>query len=136
MNIDEMVAEVNRLNAERDAVVSREGKAAIASAFKEVFDAHPELEWVYWDQYAPHFNDGDACVFSVHEFRQAMVNGLEIDEPYYEQDGLSPELAKKLSKINNSLQKMEAAMATIFGEDCGVKATRDGFEIDDDISHD
>jgi len=33
----------------------------------DFFAAVPQIKSVTWTQYAPHFNDGDACEFSVHE---------------------------------------------------------------------
>lgn len=32
-----------------------------------VFDALPQVEAIKWAQYTPYFNDGDECVFAVHE---------------------------------------------------------------------
>lgn len=42
-------------------------KDALVEAIKEVFQKHPEIASIGWCQYAPHFNDGDPCVFRVHE---------------------------------------------------------------------
>lgn len=41
-------------------------KDALGEALEEFFTANPEIGRVRWVQYTPHFNDGDACVFSVH----------------------------------------------------------------------
>lgn len=46
--------------------MKKEGKAALNDAFKEFFTEFPEVQGIRWTQYAPHFNDGDACVFSLH----------------------------------------------------------------------
>ena len=42
------------------------GEAALREAFKVFFDTCPEVEEIAWSQYAPYFNDGDACEFSVN----------------------------------------------------------------------
>ena len=34
---------------------------------KEFFEKNPGITAVVWTQYTPYFNDGEACVFSVHE---------------------------------------------------------------------
>jgi hypothetical protein len=34
---------------------------------KDFFAAVPQIKSVTWVQYSPHFNDGDACTFSVHD---------------------------------------------------------------------
>lgn len=54
--------------AELEKKGQRIGKKALGEAFKKVFDEHPALEAIRWRQYTPHFNDGDPCVFSRHEF--------------------------------------------------------------------
>lgn len=56
-----------------------ESKAAFRAACSEIFDAHPKLESFSWTQYAPHFNDGEACTFSVQE-----LCGLEYDGVTFE----------------------------------------------------
>jgi hypothetical protein len=44
-----------------------EGKQAIASALKEVFDSNLDIVQIQWTQYTPFFNDGDICEFGVNE---------------------------------------------------------------------
>lgn len=34
---------------------------------EEIFAEFPNLEYISWEQYAPSFNDGDACEFGVYE---------------------------------------------------------------------
>lgn len=65
------------------------GEKAVREALSEFFDAHPQVEALRWEQYTPHFNDGDACVFSVHEVRAKLkdVPDDEEDEDYGHQDG-------------------------------------------------
>lgn len=63
MNIEDIV---NQLNEAKRAM-QEHGEAALKTAFKEFFDACPAVKEVAWTQYAPYFNDGDACEFTVHE---------------------------------------------------------------------
>ena len=139
MKWDELIEKVRGLNDERVALIKREGQQAIAAAFKEVFDAYPELESVSWTQYTPYFNDGDACTFAVHDFDSAVVDGEEVEEPYYadKDSPLKPGLVKALSKLNNSIgaSAMSDTMELIFGDHAKVTATRNGFEVDE-YSHD
>jgi hypothetical protein len=39
----------------------------MGKVFKELFAKHPDVKGVAWSQFAPYFNDGSACIFSVHE---------------------------------------------------------------------
>jgi hypothetical protein len=43
------------------------GRDLLGQAFASFFERCPEAYAVVWTQYAPYFNDGDPCVFSVHE---------------------------------------------------------------------
>ena len=49
--------------------------------FTEYFKQHPMVEQVYWDQYAPYFNDGDACVFRVNEGLILVTKKFALDNP-------------------------------------------------------
>jgi hypothetical protein len=44
-----------------------QSKEALLEVFKDFWEGNPEIESLCWTQYAPHFNDGDACVFSVND---------------------------------------------------------------------
>ena len=50
-------------------------------AFKEIFDAHPNVAAVRWTQYAPHFNDGEACVFSWTQSALSRRRQVASDQP-------------------------------------------------------
>lgn len=135
-------------------------KEALHDSLKEVFDAFPNVKAISWVQYAPYFNDGDACEFSVHEAR-AKVEGLvssdggntveEADEGTYIYDMLSScdlsyesdkslnmdtkALSAVLDKLTNLLQSMEDVLRGAFGSDSQVIVTRDKIEVED-FEHD
>ncbi len=79
MNIEEFKKKKETLAAE----MREHGKAALLDGFKALFAESPELQAVRWDQYTPHFNDGDACVFSVNEFN-FKIDGLDPEGGDYE----------------------------------------------------
>jgi len=58
--------------------IKKQGQALLKDAFREFLAEHPEILALRWDQYTPHFNDGDACVFSVNEL-QVRVSGIPDD---------------------------------------------------------
>lgn len=62
--LDELVT---ALEASRKALRDH-GRSALAEAFWEFFGTYPEAERIVWTQYTPHFNDGEACVFSVNDW--------------------------------------------------------------------
>jgi hypothetical protein len=42
------------------------GKEMVIESFKPLFDAHPKLGYISWNQYTPYFNDGNASTFGVN----------------------------------------------------------------------
>ena len=59
---------------------------SLKADLKEIFKATPELTGIAWAQYAPHFNDGEPCVFSVYDM---LYNTEDFDinsVPRYEDD--------------------------------------------------
>lgn len=57
--------------AKRAAEKAREkanslGQELFREAVVEIFDKFPSLEQFSWDEYTPHWNDGDECVFSCY----------------------------------------------------------------------
>lgn len=56
---------------ERMKAAQEEARTLVRDVFKQsaatLFEAHPVLESFGWTQYTPYFNDGDECVFGVHQ---------------------------------------------------------------------
>lgn len=76
MNNDELKNSISRLNVledERNKILDsikanrKEYSDYIAAMLSQYFETHPDVVAITWTQYAPHFNDGDACVFSVND---------------------------------------------------------------------
>lgn len=59
--------ELQELKAAYDAAVKDKGQEVVDAIFKTAFDEIPEIQSIAWTQGTPSFNDGDPCVFSVHE---------------------------------------------------------------------
>jgi len=127
-----------------------EQKAAIAKKFREdgeklvlaevqkVFDENPKLLAVCWNQWAPYFNDGDPCIFGVHEmyatFGQAgegeterlaldatTVDGLRESCGRWEgwEDSGSDEQCDAADLISARIND-EDLLQSVFGDDCQV----------------
>lgn len=98
MNIDNIVTDYNeRIKEMREGLTN-----TLKEAFKEVFTENPNLYMITWTQYAPYFNDGDPCEFSVHELYAVNKDVLEDEE--YDEDSLpSPwEFEDEFSKYRMS----------------------------------
>ncbi len=79
------LADLAKVAADHDAKLKASGKAAFEAALRSTFAAHPVLTAIRWTQYAPHFNDGEPCYFSVHEF-QMSVAPPQADESHPEDE--------------------------------------------------
>src|ERR1700677_2449894 len=69
------MAALNEMKSKYDKLVKKEAKSILKESFAEFFKANPHVIGFIWEQYCPHFADGDPCVFSVGEPR-ARVPGI------------------------------------------------------------
>lgn len=127
--------DLKELKSAYDKKLKEEGEAAVKEAFKEVFDKHESIESIYWRQYTPYFNDGDACTFSVHGFCVSFKNDESDTDDYDNETYLlkrskNPE-KKAVEEAVHTLQRElpDDVMESVFGDHCKVTASREGFKI-------
>jgi hypothetical protein len=121
--------------------VAAKAKEAVGALFKAFFAAHPEAKAIYWTQYAPHFNDGEPCVFHVHDFGLSTRSDIdwstadsrydENDRPifldsYEMDDGPLKEALRSLERAAD-----EDIFEAAFGSDAQITATPEGFHVFD-----
>lgn len=56
------------------------GRNGLLEIVKAHLEENPAVSAVRWDQYAPYFNDGEPCVFSVYEPRYRFSPETEADD--------------------------------------------------------
>lgn len=78
--------------AKRESV--KIGEKLFQECVNELFEEHPDLQSFSWNEYAPHWNDGDECVFGVY-WDSLNVNGEEEQECLYTLERLNDLLADK-----------------------------------------
>ena len=122
--------------------------------FVKFWEENSSIKAVTWNQYAPYFNDGDACEFSVNDPYFTNAEGEDLKEitswGEYEgekedvwtdcqftcqyggviPEGVDPISTKSLSSLLTS-EVMKPIMEATFGSDNTVIATREGFQVDD-----
>lgn len=112
--------------------------------FQKLFLDHPEAERVHWVQYTPHFNDGDPCVFGVHDPSVTRHAGAEYDG-HEEEDTQwveswevkeAPQLAACAHRVGEFFVGIEDAMETAFGDGVEVYVDRSGEVTVNDYTHD
>lgn len=135
------------------SVLQRQAKSLFVEASKELFDEYPELKSFGWTQYAPYFNDGNPCVFSVNG-DSPTINGYDTgcdqyvgvegeedgeyeeseDGPTKEQEKLHMLVLKPIARLISTLPR--DIMEEIFGADTRVTITRSGKVINGETNHD
>lgn len=68
---ERLEAEMKRIQQEYQA----NAKSLIGDVFADFLRSYPNVKALYWTQYTPFFNDGEACEFSVHD-----LNALTEDD--------------------------------------------------------
>jgi len=96
-SVGRMIAASKRrlVNARERAI--KEGESLFKQAVKEIFKDFKSLESFSWDQYTPHWNDGDECLFGVH-LDSLRINGEEHPECIYTLESLDRLLSDKNSE--------------------------------------
>lgn len=131
--------------AEYQKLVSEKGQAVIDELVKGVFEAHPEVEAIRWQQYTPYFNDGEPCVFGLNRLGFKITGTSDTAGDYEDgfwdtwalgsdndsYGGKRPELAKALSSFKGRLEGVKDVLLATFRDGYEVIATRDGFEVEE-----
>jgi hypothetical protein len=101
--------QINALNAQ----MREKSKELMKEAFREFLDKYGEVvESVFWTQYTPYFNDGEACEFSVHD----TFILLKDDEDACEYEGSSLYDEESIGDLKEDIAKWEAWEKDPMGE--------------------
>ena len=128
------------------AKARKEAKATVKEAIKEMalefFSKYPNVLSINWNQYTPHFNDGDPCNFSANveypKFTFVAKDGTELtycagagsfmDEDDYDYDGDGSKYGQ-YSKERDKLEEAVVEFLQSFDEDDLEEMFGDGVEI-------
>lgn len=146
------IKELKARFAELNKIAETEGKKAMEDEFRVFFDENPGITAIAWTQYAPAFNDGDACIFSVHEPFYSTMPSDRLDEVFSNWRGFEDEEDEEGNVVFvsppgswSSQPKSDNDVAVtlfmksitdnhifsvIFGEDSKVMVTRGGIKTD------
>lgn len=113
--------------------IRQEGEELLKKDFQEMFEKHPKLEWVAWQQYTPFFNDGDVCTFSVGDLYYRLEGDEQQDDlcdynyaASYSEDKTGKALGKWWDKV-----KSDEIFLHVFGDHVQVTATRDSIKVEE-----
>lgn len=136
---------INEINAAKKKF-QEEGKSALQSAFKQFFEENPEVTAVGWLQYAPYFNDGEPCEFSVHDIYATTIpldhedySSSELAHGEYEYGDSDCDWSPNNKKVDEFLRLLSRVpddlFEHLFGSDSIVTVTRDGIDVEDYSDH-
>jgi hypothetical protein len=133
MNMKELRALIDDCNAK----VKSAGKAAFANELKTLFDSHPELVAVRWNQYTPYFNDGNTCEFGVgglaYKTTSTPEDAGDLEDGFDYAWGNESPLLVSLGEFRKGF--IDEVLLAAFGDHVEITATRDGIEVEE-YSHD
>lgn len=106
---------------------------------KKLFEEYPKLNSFSWTQYAPYFNDGDICEFSVNTWYDCIKINDEYEYEYEDEDEDKDEQKNiennlthsEVIEISKIIQKFLESFSqdmfeSVFGNDSEVTIKRDG----------
>jgi hypothetical protein len=86
MNLEQLTENFKQLNKEIEKAMAQmksDSRSLVKRAAQELFQAAPEIDFVFWTQYTPYFNDGEPCSFSVNGIYYVLVGEEEDCEGSY-----------------------------------------------------
>lgn len=155
----DMLKNIEKLRAQLQAAEKSAAKE-IMKELKDFVKNNPLIEGFKWNQYTPHFNDGEPCVFGVNgpyikfdesihkvdpddDYMSGYIDAGDygnLDDKFFEskEDILNTEEINELKKsaynaveLFGHLSSMETELQTMFGDGVEVIVTKDGVEVQD-----
>lgn len=130
--IDEEVQEMVAARQAYDKLMAEKGSALIKRIIARMFEVGGGvIHTIAWDQYAPGFNDGDPCVFSVYG---RGFYGKDEEICYYEDakgfNQLTEAQQEEIMKLDRALDCIDDdVFIESFSDDCRVQATLVNSEV-------
>lgn len=137
-SIETLVTEYNKTKKE---FISK-SQDVMKLAFKEFFEANPDINQVAWTQYTPYFNDGDVCEFGVSDIYFTLAKDevdlgeadyLGDEDTHYSECSSGPDVkkhARAFKTFTDEIRQLpEDIYLNTFGDHVKVVANKDGFDV-------
>ena len=101
------------------------------------FAQHADVKTIYWAQWVPGFNDGDACTFQVGDIHFSHCEAAEVDGPYFadEYEGAEHEFSAQADKdmraVASFISNLGEHLEYAFDSNAFVRITRDGVLVEE-----
>jgi hypothetical protein len=141
------------------AAAEKSAAKSLMEDLKSFVKENPLVEGFKWQQYTPHFNDGEPCEFGVHgpyikfdeslhkvdpdnDYNSGYLNCGDygdVDDEFFKkkEDILNTKEINELKKscknavkLFNHLSEMESELRDTFGDGVEVTLTKDGVEVE------
>lgn len=156
MSVDKPLQELQKTIAELEeakVAAAEKAKEKLAPALQQFLKDYPFIKTIAWTQYAPYFNDGEECIFSVHEiyfcteeveeynYHTVEENGFSAGGTFtnfnkyggkeFIAKGLTKEIYDEASNLSNTLEAAEDLLKEVFGNHVAVLVTSKGIDVQD-----
>lgn len=157
MSVDKPLQELQQTIADLEVakkVAAEKAKEKLGPALQQFLKEYPFIKTIAWTQYAPHFNDGDECIFRVNDIyfcteklseydyeaveNQGFSGGGSFDSSFfkdYHQDmivaGLTEEIYNQATILSDTLRDAEDLLKEVFGNHVAVLVTSTGIDVQD-----
>ena len=114
--------------------MSKQFQNELKSIFKEVFETYPNVKKMAWTQYTPYFDDGETCIFSVHEIYVCDETCDPEDNLYDWLDislGDDKNKYPMITEINNMLSQSEDILLLLFGDHVKITVSPKGIDVEE-----
>jgi hypothetical protein len=139
--------------AEEKKKFQQKAKDMLKDCIQDFMKENSEIKALGWIQFTPYFNDGEECVFSIHQlgFTTKDLTEEELEDykwfddgpwietgnrsdsdymrKYIKDKGVTISLYDKVSKLYSQLIDLQAELQIVFGDHCKVIVTQTGVEI-------
>ncbi len=115
--------------------VKADGKTILGKTFLEFFAGRPDLKAIRWQQYTPHFNDGEACEFSVGDFgfkfEDTDADAGDREDGYDDAYSLKGARKKECAAFAKQFADHDDLFKLTFGDHVQVVAADGNFEVEE-----
>lgn len=137
--VADQLAEITRKRTEYQESVKGAGKELVKELLSGFFERNSIATAIKWEQYTPHFNDGDPCVFNVHSPTIQVLGEIEggdrddgFRDSYDFEDG---NMKQEIKDLEKQLDEFQDVLQQVFGDGVQITATRESIEVEE-YNHD
>lgn len=118
--------------------IKNDGLGILRQSFMTFFEKYPLITELSWRQYTPYFNDGEACVFSVHTYSiEFKLDGeeerLNVDDYIYDDNFPAPlktTVKSAYKELANALEAVEDVLQAVFGDHAEIIVNREEVRVE------